>query len=112
MFIESPTYNIFRDELRRVSPQKFRPNWEMNEYSGATPTASAAGFLFFLHALGVGILVNLSLHVAIVIVVGSVPSPLLRNRRARIVALRVGRRPNGVVGSEPRNGTAAGKPQK
>jgi hypothetical protein len=41
MFIESPTYNILRDELRRVSPQKMRPNREKGEFSGTTAAAVA-----------------------------------------------------------------------
>jgi hypothetical protein len=36
MFIESGTYSIFHDELRRVSPQKLRPNRETSAFSGTT----------------------------------------------------------------------------
>jgi len=33
MFNESQTYSIFRDELRRVSPQKMRLNRERIEFA-------------------------------------------------------------------------------
>ena len=109
MFDESRTYSIFHDELHRVSPQKLRPKRVANTSSGMVPAALVVVVLSFRHAIGIGVLINPLLHVAVVTIVPGILGTLLGHRRTGIVALRGAGRRGGIVGFQPRDGVAAKK---